>query len=121
MKAFHTRKRGMPSGGQGDRNVPPSKVGRGTGGVRFSRPPRGMSSRGPQGGRGQLRGASQEGQTSTLAYFMDIVKSTIILRIIIGERHRSFYSMIMLSTRLQHVPSPVKPSRQIGQILNNQI
>ena len=70
VKAFHARKKGVSSGDQGqeqgDLGIPPSKVGRGAGGVRISRTPKEVTSGGVPGGRGQLKGTSQGDQTSIL-------------------------------------------------------
>ena len=70
VKAFHTRKKGASNRDQGqeqgDLGMPPSKVGRGAGGVRISGTPKKVTPRGAPGGRGQLKGASQRDQTSIL-------------------------------------------------------
>nr|XP_027062987.1 uncharacterized protein LOC113689412 [Coffea arabica] len=74
VRNFHAKRKGAPSGAQGsvrgERSMPPAKSGRGAGGGRFSNTfrgsaPRGNAQRGGQGGRGQGRGFTQGGQTST--------------------------------------------------------
>ena len=64
VKDFHARKRGAPSGGQGqglgqgDRGMPPPKVGRGAGGGRILETSRGVIPREATSGREQMRGTS---------------------------------------------------------------
>ncbi|XP_071924797.1 uncharacterized protein [Coffea arabica] len=74
VRNFHAKRKGAPSGAQGsvrgERSMPPAKSGRGAGSGRFSNTfrgsaPRGNAQRGGQGGRGQGRGFTQGGQTST--------------------------------------------------------
>ncbi|XP_071902691.1 uncharacterized protein [Coffea arabica] len=68
VRNFHAKQRGAPGRHQGpaqsDRNMPPSKAGRGAGGGRFKGTSRGGIQRGGQSGRGQGKGAPQGGQTS---------------------------------------------------------
>ncbi|XP_071914143.1 uncharacterized protein [Coffea arabica] len=74
VRNFHAKRKGAPSGAQGsvrgERSMPPAKSSRGAGSGRFSNTfrgsaPRGNAQRGGQGGRGQGRGFTQGGQTST--------------------------------------------------------
>nr|XP_027088588.1 uncharacterized protein LOC113709944 [Coffea arabica] len=68
VRNFHAKRKGAPGGNQrpahSDRNMPPSKVGRGAGGGRFTGTSRGGTPMGAQSGRGQGRGGPQGGQTS---------------------------------------------------------
>nr|XP_027124245.1 uncharacterized protein LOC113740934 [Coffea arabica] len=67
VRGFHAKRRGAPGGSQGQDqgklDKPPSKMGREDGGEEISGTPKGITSRGASGGRGQARGASQGDQT----------------------------------------------------------
>nr|XP_027088731.1 uncharacterized protein LOC113710083 [Coffea arabica] len=65
VRNFHTKKRNFPSysSEQTSKSAPPSKIGRGTGGVRTARAPRGALSRGGRSGQRQSRGIPSSGST----------------------------------------------------------
>ena len=100
VRDFHTKKRHFSShtSGQASKSTPPSKMGRGMGGVRTAGVSRGALSRGGRSGPVQARGVPSSGPTVHLKLVVATVANQIIWKMIVGERRESVCSVVVPST-----------------------